>query len=147
MSGLEVVEAHPHLLRRQAAVWTVVMGGAGLLGWFMLPVQIRSMFTVPQVLTLAFFLAFMLGIVWTVALGHVRADAQGLHGRNGLRTYSYRWDEVESIRYRDADHWAFVELTDTSDRPILGIMRSDGPLADQQVAEIRAVARAHGVVG
>ena len=57
------------------------------------------------------------------------------------------WDEVESIRYRDGDHWAFVELTDTSDRPLLGIMRSDGDIADEKVAQIRAVARAHGVRG
>ena len=147
MTGVEPVEAHPRLLRRQAALWTVVMGGAALLGWFMLPAQIRAMFTLPQILTLAFFLVFMLGLVWTVALGYVRADEAGLHGRNGLRTYSIGWDEVESIRYRDADHWAFVELTDTSDRPLLGIMRSDGDIAEEKVAGIRAVARAHGVRG
>ena len=104
MTAEGTFEAHPHLLRRQAMIWTVVMFGAALFGWFSLPAAIRAMFTLPQTLTLLFFLAFMLGIVWVVASGYVRADAQGLSGRNGLRRFHYRWDEVESIRYREGDH-------------------------------------------
>ncbi len=136
-------EAHPHLLRRQAMIWTVVMFGAALFGWFSLPAAIRAMFTLPQTLTLLFFLAFMLGIVWVVASGYVRADAQGLSGRNGLRRFHYRWDEVQSIRYREGDHWAFVELQDTTDRPLLGIMRSDGDAAQEKVEELQELARRH----
>lgn len=139
----EQFEAHPHLLRRQAVLWTIVMGGAALLGWFMLPAAIRAMFTLPQILTLAFFLVFMLGVVWTVASGWVRADASGLSGRNGLRNYRIGWNEIDSIRYRDGDHWAFVELNDTTDRPLLGIMRSDGEMADDKVEELRALAARH----
>ncbi len=141
MSDATTFEAHPHLLRRQAVIWTVVMGGAALLGWFMLPASIRTMFTLPQILTLVFFLVFMLGIVWVVATGYVRADAEGLRGRNGLRSFRYGWDEVDSVRYRDADHWAFVELNDTTDRPLLGIMRSDGELADRKFDELSALTR------
>jgi len=140
VSSPEEFEAHPHLLRRQALIWTVVMFGAALFGWFSLPAAIRGMFTLPQTLTLLFFLAFMLGIVWVVASGFVRADAEGLWGRNGFRRYRYRWDEVESIRYRDSDHWAFVELNDATDRPILGIMRSDGDAAQGKVDQLRALA-------
>lgn len=142
MSGPEF-EAHPRLLRRQAALWTIVLGGSALLGWNMLPATIRAMFTVPQILTLAFFLVFMLGVVWALASGWVQADASGLRGRNGLRTYRYHWDEVESIRYRDGDHWAFVELADATDRPLLGIMRSDGDLANDKVEQLRALAGRH----
>lgn len=137
------VESRPRLLRRQAALWTIVLGGSASLGWSMLPVTIRAMFTVPQILTLAFFLVFMLSVVWALAAGWVRADASGLRGRNGLRSYRYGWEEVESIRYRDGDHWAFIELTDDTDRPLLGIMRSDGDVATDKVEQLRALAAEH----
>lgn len=131
--------AHPHMLRRQASIWTVAMGGAALLGWFMLPASIRSLFTVAQVATLAFFLVFMLAVVWILALGWVKAGPQGLAFRNGLRTHQLPWHAVEGIRFRAADHWAFVDLTDDTDKPLLGIQRSDGPLADADVAALRAL--------
>lgn len=133
-------EAHPRMIRRQASIWTIVLGGGAVFGWFMLPAEIRALFTVPQVATLAFFVAFMLAIVWTVALGYVKAGPQGLRFRNGLRTHEVSWSQVESIRYRPADHWAFVDFNDDTDRPLLGIQRSDGPLAEKQVDDLRAVA-------
>lgn len=136
-------EAHPHLLRRQASIWTVVLGGGAVFGWFMLPANVRVLFTPLQILTLAFFVAFMLGIVWVIALGYVRAGAAGLQFRNGLRTRLVPWSAVESIRYNAADPWAFVELSDTTDRPLLGIQRSDGRLADEQVDELKRIAARH----
>ena len=136
----DTYEAHPRLLRRQAALWTVVLGGSAVFGWFMLPAQIRSLFTGLQVGTLVFFLLLMLGIVLVLARGYVRADAAGLRFRNGLRTHEVAWSSVESIRYTPADHWAFVELTDGTDRPLLGIQRSDGPRAD---ADVEALRRLH----
>ena len=133
-------EAHPHMIRRQASIWTIVLGGGAVFGWFMLPAGIRALFTALQVATLALFVVFMLGIVWAVALGYVKAGPRGLKFRNGLSTREVPWSEVASIRYLPADHWAFLELADDSDRPLLGIQRSDGALADQQVADLRAVA-------
>ncbi len=133
-------EAHPHMIRRQATIWTILLGGGALFGWFMLPASIRVLFTEFQVATLAFFVLFMLGIVWAVALGYVKAGPQGLKFRNGLRTREIPWSEVASIRYLPADHWAFVELTDDSDLALLGIQRSDGPLSVEQVERLRGVA-------
>lgn len=133
-------EAHPHMLRRQAMIWSLVLGGGAVFGWFMLPANIRVLFTGLQIATLAFFVLFMLGIVWVVAFGYVKAGPAGLRFRNGLRTHEVGWDAVDSIRYRPADHWAFVEFSDDTDRPLLGIQRSDGPLAQEQVEELRAVA-------
>lgn len=133
-------EAHPHMIRRQASIWTVVLGGGALFGWFMLPLSIRVLFTEFQIATLAFFVLFMLGIVWSVALGYVKAGPQGLKFRNGLNTREVPWSEVASLRYRPADHWAFVELTDDSDRALLGIQRSDGPLAQEQFDGLAACA-------
>lgn len=140
-SGRWEMTAHPHLLRRQAVIWTVVMGGSAVFGWFALPAGVRALFTGFQVATLAFFVVVMLSIVWALALGHVKAGPDGVEFRNGVRTRRVPWSDVVSIRYNRADHWAFVELSDDSDRPLLGIQRSDGPLADEQVAQLRALAQ------
>ncbi|HHU37715.1 MAG TPA: PH domain-containing protein [Propionibacterium sp.] len=133
-------EAHPHMLRRQAAIWTLVMGGGMVFGWFMLPANIRDLFNGFQIATLIFFVVVMLGIVWAVALSSVKAGARGLRFRNLFTTHDVPWHEVASVRFTPADHWAFVELADTSDRPVLGIQRSDGPLAQRQFDELNGVA-------
>ena len=132
--------AHPHMLRRQAAIWTIVMGGAAVFGWFMLPQDIRVLFNGFQIATLIFFVAVMLGIVWAAALGYVKAGPQGMKFRNMAVTHEVPWSEIASVRFTPADHWAFVELADTSDRPVLGIMRSDGRLAQEQFDGLAAVA-------
>ena len=132
--------AHPHMLRRQAAIWTIVMGGAAVFGWFMLPQDIRVLFNGFQIATLIFFVAVMLGIVWAAALGYVKAGSQGMKFRNMAVTHEIPWSEIASVRFGPADHWAFVELADTSDRPVLGIMRSDGRLAQEQFDGLAAVA-------
>ncbi|MBB1496297.1 PH domain-containing protein [Propioniciclava sp. MC1595] len=132
--------AHPHMLRRQAAIWTIVMGGAAVFGWFMLPQNIRVLFNGFQIATLIFFVAVMLGIVWAAALGYVKAGPQGMKFRNMAVTHEIPWSEIASVRFGPADHWAFVELADTSDRPVLGIMRSDGRLAQEQFDGLAAVA-------
>ena len=132
--------AHPHMLRRQAAIWTIVMGGAAVFGWFMLPQNIRVLFNGFQIATLIFFVAVMLGIVWAAALGYVKAGPQGMKFRNMAVTHEIPWSEIASVRFGPADHWAFVELADTSDRPVLGIMRSDGRLAQEQFDQLNAVA-------
>ena len=132
--------AHLHMLRRQAAIWTIVMGGAAVFGWFMLPQNIRVLFNGFQIATLIFFVAVMLGIVWAAALGYVKAGPQGMKFRNMAVTHEIPWSEIASVRFGPADHWAFVELADTSDRPVLGIMRSDGRLAQEQFDGLAAVA-------
>ena len=132
--------AHPHMLRRQAAIWTIVMGGAAVFGWFMLPQNIRVLFNGFQIATLIFFVAVMLGFVWAAALGYVKAGPQGMKFRNMAVTHEIPWSEIASVRFGPADHWAFVELADTSDRPVLGIMRSDGRLAQEQFDGLAAVA-------
>lgn len=134
---------HPRMLRRQASIWTVTLGGAALLGWFMLPASIRSLFTPAQVATLAFFLVVLLGIVWVLALGWVKAGPQGIAFRNGLRTHQVPWGAVEGIRYRSSDHWAFVDLSDDTDKPLLGIQRSDGRLAQADVDRLRELHARH----
>ena len=96
--------AHPHMLRRQAAIWTIVMGGAAVFGWFMLPQNIRVLFNGFQIATLILFVAVMLGIVWAAALGYVKAGPQGMKFRNMAVTHEIPWSEIASVRFGPADH-------------------------------------------
>ncbi len=130
--------ARPRVLIKHAVVWTVVLTSASLLGWFALSPDIRALFTVAQVATLIAFLVIMLGIVWLLAASYVRADETGLTYRNGARTHHTPWAEVEGIRFRDGDAWAFVEVGgDLGQRPLLGVMRTDGQRAHELVADLR----------
>lgn len=146
MTGVpSVLRAHPRVLRRQAIIWTLLLPGAAVLGWFTLPLSIRVQFTAFQVLTLVFFIAVMLGIVWAVAACWVRADADGITFRNGLRVHRVEWEAVDDIRFWPGDAWAFLEMGDV-DRPLLGIQRTDGEAALADIEDLRALrAAAHGV--
>ena len=140
-----VVKAHPRVLRRQAIIWSLVLPGAAVLGWFTLPASLRAQFTAFQVSTLLFFIAVMLGIVWIVAACWVRADAQGISFRNGLKVDRIEWDAVDGVRFWPGDAWAFLDVGD-DDRPLLGIQRTDGEATLADIADLRALhAAARGV--
>lgn len=133
--------AAPRVVRLHAIVWSVVLPGAALLGWFALPAEIRAQFTGPQVATLLFFLAFMVAFVWVLASGWVKAGRRGLQFRNGLRRHELEWSQVEGIRYGPGDAWAFVLVDSPVERlPLMGIMRTDGPRADDDVEQLRRLA-------
>ncbi len=111
---------------------------ASLLGWVMTPQHIRDLFTPIQVLTLLFFLAIMIGLALGLGLSYVRADADGLTFRNGVRTHVVPWPEIKAFRYREGDPWPFVMVRGVVEqRPLLGIQRSDRDLAEAHVADLR----------
>lgn len=135
----EPVVHRPRVLLAHAAVWTVVLVLFFVLGFFAFPPEIRALFTVFQLATLVFFLAFMLGFIWVLALCYVRVDDIGLTYRNGLMTHRTPWADVAGIRYRDGDAWAFVLLDERgAKRALMGVMRTDGRRAAEAVADLRA---------
>ena len=90
---------------------------------------------------LLFFLAFMVAFVWVLASGWVKAGRRGLQFRNGLRRHELEWSQVEGIRYGPGDAWAFVLVDSPVERlPLMGIMRTDGPRADDDVEQLRRLA-------
>jgi hypothetical protein len=129
-------------------------------GWFALPQDIRVLFTVSQQLTLLGALATLVLVVLGVAASSVRADADGLRVRNGLRVHHVAWSRVHQIVMRPGDAWAFALLRpdepldaafradlDTQKRYFVGIQAGDGAYARDAVAELRrrlAAARATG---
>ena len=76
----------PRRLRLVASSFAVALVLLTLYGWFALPAEIQVLFTLSQRLTLLGVLAVLVGVMVLLALSVVRADADGLWFRNGLRT-------------------------------------------------------------
>lgn len=138
----------PHVVRVITIITSVVLCAMAALGWFLLPREIRVLFTVPQLLTLLGILALL--ILGMVALGssYVRADATGLRYRNGLRVHAVPWARVHKIILRPGDPWALLLIApsdgrsfevdlDADRRQLMGIQRVDGKLATAAVNELR----------
>lgn len=119
------------------------------IGWFLLPGEIRALFTLSQRLTLLGVLALLvLGMV-ALASSYVRADANGLRIRNGLRVHVVPWGRVHKIILRPGDPWALLLMMPADGRPfeadfdaekrqLMGIQTVDRRLATAAVNELRA---------
>lgn len=138
----------PRRLRRIAVLIAVALAGLTAFGWFALPVEIRVLFTLSQRLTLLGVLAFLVLVMLALAMSVVRADADGLWFRNGLRTHRVPWDRVHQIILRRGDPWAFVLLTpadgtpftvdlDAEKRQLMAVQYGDGAAAQIGVEELR----------
>ena len=143
-----VYVVRPHVVRVITIITTVVLCAMAAIGWFLLPREIRVLFTVPQLLTLLGILASL--ILGMVALGssYVRADAAGLRYRNGLRVHAVPWARVHKIILRPGDPWALLLMRSADGRPfeadfdaekrqLMGIQAVDGKLAKVAVNELR----------
>lgn len=141
------VTFHPRRLRRVAVTFSVSLSAASLMGWRLLPAELRAAFTASQIVTLLLILAGLIFGMAALAASSVRADADGLRVRNGLRTHAVPWAAVHKILLRPGDPWALA-LIEPNDRPfevdldaekrqLMGIQASDGPGASAAVAELR----------
>ena len=143
-----VYVVRPHVVRVITIITTVVLCAMAAIGWFLLPREIRVLFTVPQLLTLLGILESQ--ILGMVALGsrYVRADAAGLRYRNGLRVHAVPWARVHKIILRPGDPWALLLLRPADGRPfeadfdaekrqLMGIQAVDRKLANAAVNELR----------
>ncbi len=141
------VVVRPRASLRMAVSLSVSLLGLAGIGWVLTPLSIRVLFTGLQIATLLLFLAIMVGMAMAIGLSVVRADADGLRFRNGVRSHTVAWPDVKAIRYRDGDPWAYVVVrTEVEQLPLLGIQRSDGERAEEAVAALRAMlVRAYGV--
>ena len=124
-----------------ASVLSGVLVAAALLGWVTLPANIQALFTVPQLLTLAFFVAVMIAIMMSVGLSYLKADASGLDFRNGLRRHHLDWEQVQGLRFTENDPWAYALLAEDVQRPLLGIQRTDREAAEADFERLVAAWR------
>ena len=127
---------------------TIALSVLTAIGWFLLPVEVRALFTLSQRLTLLGVLALLIVGMVALASCYVRADANGLRIRNGLRVHAVPWERVHKIILRSGDPWALLLITPADGRPfeaeldaekrqLMGIQTVDGPLAKAAVNELR----------
>ena len=140
--------ARPHRVRIIVIIATVALCALTAIGWFLLPADVRALFTVSQLLTLLAVLAFLVAVMVALASSYVRADATGLRIRNGLRVHAVPWERVHKIILRPGDPWALLLLRPADGRPfeadleadkrqMMGIQAVDGQLATAAVNELR----------
>ncbi len=143
-----VYVARPHRVRVIAIIATFALCLMTAIGWFLLPAEVRALFTVSQRLTLLGVLALLIVGMVALASSYVRADANGLRIRNGLRVHAVPWDRVHKIILRPGDPWALLLITPADGRPfqadldaekrqLMGIQTVDGLLAKAAVNELR----------
>lgn len=138
---MTAVRFRPRRSLLMASVLSVVLVVAAVVGWLALPANIQALFTVPQLLTLGFFVLVMVTFMMGVGLSYLRVDADGLTFRNGLRTHRLAWSQVRGLRFSEHDPWAYVLLDDEVQRPLLGIQRTDRQLAEADFAALVAAWR------
>ena len=143
-----VFVAWPRRLRIFGLFVAVALCALTAAWWFALPADIRDLFTLSQRLTMLAVLALLVSVIVAVAASSVRADAEGLRVRNGLRTHAVPWGRVHKIIFRNGDPWAQLLLVpddgsafevslDAEKRQLMGIQAVDGANAHAAVEELR----------
>jgi hypothetical protein len=143
-----VYVARPHRVRVITIIATLALCLLTAIGWFLLPPEVRVLFTLSQRLTLLGVLALVILGMVALASSYVRADASGLRIRNGVRVHAVPWDRVHKIILRPGDPWALLLITPEDGRPfeadidaekrqLMGIQRVDRDFAKAAVNELR----------
>jgi len=140
----DVVIARPRRTIMLAAGVSLFFVGGTLLGWFLLPPDIRALFRIEQILTLLLILAGLVLAPSWLAASSVRADAGGLCIRNGPRVHRLNWTDVAEIRLRPGDPWARAVLRDCNPEStradhvmMMGLQSVDGDRTRDRLARIR----------
>lgn len=139
--------SYPRRMRIVGSCFSAALVLVAIGGWFALPEELRVQFTGSELITMLLFLIAIVGVIMSVALSTVRADAGGLTIRNALRTRRIEWSQVRRLVYRDGDPWPTLLINDPDDPDrimLLAIQRSDHDRADRAVAELR---RLHAQAG
>jgi Bacterial PH domain len=140
--------ARPRRVRMIVIISTLAICLLAVIGWLLLPADIRALFPLTHRLALLAIWAFLIAIMMALASSYVRADAQGLKIRNVFRVHHVPWANVHKIILRPGDPWAQVLLKPDDGRPfeadldadrrsLMGIQAVDGPRATAAVNEIR----------
>lgn len=140
--------ARPRRVRMIVVISTLAICILAVIGWLLLPPEIRVLFPLTHRLALLGIVAFLVAIMGALASSYVRADAAGLRIRNVLRVHQVPWERVHKIILRPGDPWAQLLLKpadgqafevdlDADKCQLMGIQAVDGPLATAAVNELR----------
>jgi Bacterial PH domain len=140
--------ARPRRVRTIVIISTFAICVLAVIGWLLLPAEIRLLFPLTHRLSLLAIWALLIAIMVALASSYVRADAQGLKIRNVFRVHHVPWGRVHKIILRPGDPWAQLLLKpvdgqpfeadlDADRRSLMGIQAVDGPRATAAVNELR----------
>ncbi|MEU5162569.1 PH domain-containing protein [Streptomyces sp. NPDC020875] len=76
-------------------------------------------------------------VLWLLARPRVVADDEGVTVVNFTRTRRLAWAEIVRVNLRRGDPWVFLDLSDGSSAPALGIQ--PGIAREQAIADARAL--------
>jgi hypothetical protein len=95
----------------------------------------------------AFLLCAVAGTVAIHRLANVHATAstQGLLVVNWARSRRLDWAEVVAVRLAPGDPWVYLDVSDGTKRPVMGIQAADGSRGRSMALELAATVAAHGV--
>ncbi|MEO3975142.1 PH domain-containing protein [Streptomyces sp. CAU 1734] len=85
-----------------------------------------------------------LGVLWLLSRPKVVADEAGVTVVNITRVRRLEWAEILRVNLRPGDPWVFLDLSDGSSLPVLGIQ--PGIAREQAISDaraLRALAEAH----
>ncbi|MEV7677294.1 PH domain-containing protein [Streptomyces sp. NPDC088341] len=86
-----------------------------------------------------------LGILTLLSRPKVVADATGVTVVNLTRTRRLEWAEILRVNLRSGDPWVFLDLSDGSSLPVLGIQPGVAKAhAIRDARALRALAESHG---
>lgn len=132
--------SYPRRMRIVGGFFSAALVVVAFGGWLALPYRLRVQFTTSELITMLLFLIAIVGVIVSVAMSTVRADATGLTIRNALRTRRIEWSQVRRMIYRDGDPWPTLLINNPDDPDkimVLAIQRTDRDRADRAVAELR----------
>ena len=139
--------ARPHRVRVITIIATLVLCLLTAIGWFLLPEEIRVLFTLSQRLTLLGVLALLIVGMVALASSYVRADPTAFgsatvygfmlcRGGASTRSSSAR-RPLGSAAGQPEDGRPFEADLDAEKRQLMGIQAVDGSLAKAAVNELR----------
>lgn len=110
-----------------------------LFAWLGFDQVTRDAFSIWQKLTLLLLGVLIFGSAWVVGRCRVSAHEEGITVVNGLRSYTYAWDEVRNVDFQPGYPWARLTLTDDSQRQVIGLQASDGLRTERAVMALRGL--------
>ncbi|MGN0064081.1 MAG: PH domain-containing protein [Nocardioides sp.] len=110
-----------------------------LFAWLGFDQSTRDAFSIWQKLTLLLLGVLIFGSAWVVGRCRITAREDGITVVNGLRTYTYAWDEVRNVDFQPGYPWARLTLDDESQRQVIGLRASDGLRTERAVMALRGL--------
>ncbi|QVQ54691.1 PH domain-containing protein [Spiractinospora alimapuensis] len=91
----------------------------------------------------------LLGLVGAVVMGFlarasITATEDGLRVVNIIRTWILEWPEIVDVRMPEGEPWPTLDLADGTSIVAMGIQRSDGPRAQDDLAQLIALLHERG---